>query len=544
MREEMVGDVRQPLLVLMGAVGFLLLIACVNVANLLLARSSARRREIAIRTAVGAGRGRIIAQLLSESVLLSSAAGALAFPLAWVGVGWLAKLGESSIPRLAQVALDWRVFAFSLTASLVTGILFGLAPAIQSSASNPVEALAETGRGRTASRSGRLLRDALVVTQVALALLVLIGAGLLIRSFARLRAADPGFQPANLLTFRLPLSGAKYIAPDRRLAFVNEAVDRVGHLPGVRSAAVVNTLPLAGFGVGSVFTIAGQPAPPPSERPQALMRYVTPGYFQTMQLPLLAGRQFTEADTADKPLVLVVSQTLAHQFWPQGGATGARLVLDPGARTGEIVGVARDVKPERIQGEDWPTIYVPYAQNPFPLMVMVARTDAPPSSLSSAVVRAVHDLDAQQPVAEMQPAEAVIDQAVGESRFHTVVLAIFAQIAFLLAAVGVYGVVAYDVSQRTQEIGIRLALGAMPADVRRMIVLQGIRLALLGIALGLAAAFGLTRLMAHMLYNVEPTDGYTFASISLMLGAVALMAAYLPARRAMRLEPAIALRNE
>jgi len=544
LREELVGDVTRPLLVLSGAVGFLLLIACVNVANLLLARGAGRSREIAIRTAVGASRGRIAAQLLSESILLALAAGALALPLAWGGVALLARLGQGSIPRLAEARLDWRLFLFGLAASLATGILFGIAPAIHGSGANPVTALMESGRGRTASRSGRMLRDALVISEMALAVLVLIGAGLLIRSFARLRAVDPGFQPAGLLTFRLPLSGVRNASADRRIAFVNQAVDRIATLPGVRSVAAVNTLPLAGFGLGSLFTVGGRPAPPPAERPQGLLRAVTPAYFHTMGIPLTAGRAFTASDTSEKPLVLVVDQTLAQRFWPQGSALGGRLALDPGGRVGEIVGVAGAVKPERIQDEDWPTIYCPHAQYPLSIMVMAVRTEVPPMALASAVERAVHQLDAEQPVGNVRPAEAVIDQAVAAARFQTVVLALFAQIAFVLAAVGVYGVVAYDVSQRTHEIGIRLALGAQPGDVRRLILGQCARLAAWGIAAGLAAAFGLTRLMANMLYSVKPTDGYTFASMAMLLGAVALMASYLPSRRAMALQPAAALRHD
>jgi putative ABC transport system permease protein len=542
LRDELAGPVEQPLEVLMGAVAFLLLMACVNVANLLLARGSARRREIAIRMAMGAGRGRIALQLFSESLLLSLAGGALGLLLAWGAIALVAHLGPVSMPRLAEARLDWRLFLFTLGVSAATGVLFGLAPAIQGSGASLNATLIEGGRGRTAARSGRMLRNALVAAEVALAVLVLIGASLLIRSFVRLRGVDLGFQPSGLLTLRLPLAGARNAAAERRIAFVQQAQERVAALPGVRAVAAVDTLPLGGFGFAATFAVEGRPAP--ENKPIALVRGVTPGYFRTMGLPLLEGRDFTAADTSQTPFTMVASRNLARRFWPQGGAVGSHLLFDPNGRRGEIVGVVGDVKPETIEGEDWLTLYCPYAQNAFHSMTLVMRSALPPAAVLPAASRAIRQLDAGQPVADPQPMDTVIDGAVAGARFNTVLLAIFAQIAFLLAAVGVYGVVSYDVSQRTGEIGIRLALGGRPANVFRLILSQAAALAALGIAAGLAAAWGLTRLMATMLYGVAPTDPFTFVAIPVLLGTVVLLAGYLPSRRAMALDPAVALRHE
>jgi len=541
LRDDLLGAVEQPLVVLMGAVGFLLLMSSVNVANLLLARGSTRRREIAIRMAMGAGRGRIAAQLLGENLLLSLTGGALGLLLAWCAIALVGRFGPASIPRLAEARLDWRLFLFALAISLATGVLFGLAPAIQASGANLHGVLIEGGRGGVAARTGRLLRNALVVVEVGLAVLVLIGAGLSIRSFVRLRAVDLGFQPHGLMTLRLPLSGARNSSAERRIAFLQQAGERVAALPGVGAVAAVDTLPLSGFGFGATFTVEGQPVP--EDKPMVLVRGVTPEYFRTMGLPLLEGRDFTAADTSQTAFVVVVSRALARRFFPRGGAVGSRLLLDPN-RPAQIVGVAEDVKPETIEGEEWLTLYCPYAQNAFRGMTLVMRSALPPEAVLPAAARAIHQLDPDQPVADARPMDSVVDRAVAGARFHTLLLAIFAQIAFVLAAVGVYGVVSYDVSQRTGEIGIRLALGAQRRDVLRLILIQVAALAGAGIAAGLAAAWALTRLMATMLFGVAPTDARTFVTIPVLLGAVVLLAGYLPSRRAMALDPALALRHE
>jgi putative ABC transport system permease protein len=549
LREKLVGNVQPALLVLMAAVGFLLLMACVNVANLLLARGAARRKEIAIRTALGAGRGRIVAQLLSESVLLALAGGALGMMLARGVVALVARLGPAGIPRLSQAGIDARLFLFALGISVATGILFGIAPAIECTGGNLNATLTEVGRGATTGRSGRMVRNALVVAEVALAVLVLIGAGLLIRSFVRLRSVDPGFQPSGLLTLRVPLAGGRNAALDRRIAFFQQVADRVATLPGVRAVGAVSGLPLTGLGVGSAFAVDGRPAPPADQRPIALLRSVNPAYFRTMGIPLVAGRVLADSDTSQSPPVIVVNQTLARRFWPQGNPLGGRLVVDANSgRVAEIVGVVGDVKPERIEGADWPTIYCPYPQAPATTMNMVVRASgpkgAPPLSLASAVERAVHQLDPDQPVADARSMEDVVDQAIAGARFNTALLGAFALIAFLLAAVGIYGVISCDVSERTHEIGIRVALGAQPGDVLKLVLGQGARLAGYGIAAGMVAAFALTRLMATMLYGVKATDAYTFAAIPVLLGVVALAASYLPTRRALALDPVTALRDE
>ena len=543
--DELVGGVRQALWVLMAAVGLLLLMACVNVANLLLARGATRRKEIALRSALGAGRGRIVTQLLSESVLLALGGGALGMLLALGVVYVLAHAGPASVPRLAQAALDLRVFGFALGVTLATGILFGLAPAMQGSGRSLSMALNEGGRGGTAGRAGRRIRNALAITEVALAVVVLIAAGLLIRSFIRLRSVEPGFQPAGVLTVRVPLAGGRNAAGERRIAFFKQVTDRIATLPGVRAVGAVNALPLTGLGVGATFAVEGRPAPSAEQRPIGLMRSVSPAYFGAMGIPLLAGRALADSDTALSPPVIVVNQTLARRFWPGGSAIGGRLAIDQlGGRVAEIVGVVGDVKPDRMDGGEWPTLYHSYPQAPAAAMTLVVRTAGAPLGLASAVAREVHRLDPEQPVADVRPMEEVVNLAVAGARFNTALLASFAGVAFLLAAVGIYGVISYDVSQRTNEIGIRMALGAQPEDVRRLILGQGARLAVYGIVAGLLGAGVLTRWMRTMLFGVNPTDAWTYMAVSILLAIVALGASYVPSRRAMVPDPVIALRHE
>ena len=545
-REELVGKVHQALLVLLGAVGFLLLMACTNVANLLLARGSSRRKEIAIRNALGAGRGRIVLQLLSESLLLSLVGGVLGLILARGGMAVLARLAADSIPQLAEARLDARLFLFALGVSVVTGVLFGMAPAIQVSGAHLNAALTEGGRGGTTGRRGRAMRSFLVIVELTLSVVVLIGAGLLIRSFVRLRSTDPGFQPSGVLTFRLLLGGSRNASPARRISFVRQVGERMAQLPGVRAVGGANWLPLTGLYGGTTFTVDGQPAPPTDQRPVGLIRSVTPSYFRAMGIPLVAGREFTDSDTAESPPVIVVNQMLARRFWPQGQPLGGHLVLldVPNRPVPEIVGVVGDVKSEGVENEDRPTIYGPYPQLPFVTIVLVLRTAGPPLSLASTVEREVHQLDPEQPVADVRSMESLVDQSIAGSRFNAVLLGVFAAIAFLLAAVGIYGVISYDVSERTHEIGLRMALGAQSRDIMRLVLGQGARLAAFGIAAGLSAAVALTRLMVTMLYGVQATDAYTFAAISVLLGTVALVACYVPARRAMALDPVTALRHE
>jgi putative ABC transport system permease protein len=549
LQEEVVGKVRDALLVLMAAVGFLLLMGCANVANLLLARAGSRRKEVAIRTAMGASRGAIVTQLLGENMLLAAGGGALGLLLARAGIAALARLAPANIPHLADARLDGRLFLFTFIAAVGTALLVGIVPAIQISAGNLNGILTETGRGGTMGRSGRAARNLLVVGEVALAVVVLIGAGLLMRSFAHLRSADPGFQPAGLLTARLSLAGGRNAAAADRVRFFGELLRDAQALPGVNDAGAVNSLPLSGLGVGSTFAVAGRPAPSPERRPIGLLRAVTESYFRTMRIRLLAGRNFSAADQARSAPVVIVNRALAERFWPGAGgpaaAMGGSLVLDqPNGRVAEIVGVVSDVKADRIEGEDWPTIYNPYPQAPAVTMTLVVRTAGPPLPMAPVIAREVHRLDPEQPLAEVRPMEDVVDLAVAGARFNATILGVFALIAFVLAAVGIYGVISYDVSSRTHEIGIRLALGAQKGDVLRLVLGQGARLAGSGILLGLGAAFGLTRLMASMLYEVKATDADTFAGIAFLLGGVALAASYLPSRRAMALHPVDSLRHE
>ena len=544
--EELVGGVRRALWVLMAAVGCLLLMACVNVANLLLARGATRGREIALRSALGAGRGRIVAQFLTESVLLALGGAALGWFLAAGAIYLLVHAGPASVPRLAQAALDLRLFGFALAVSLATGILFGIVPAMQGARTPLSVALNEGGRGGSAGRAGRRIRNALVSTEVALAVVVLIAAGLLMRSFIRLRGVDPGFRPAGVLTVRVPLAGGRNSATDRRIAFFRQVTHRIATLHGVRAVGAVNALPLTGLSVGATFAVVGRQATDQAHHPMALTRSITPAYFDAMGIPLLAGRDLADSDTAQSAPVVVVNQTLARRFWPGGGAVGGRLAIDLAAstRVAEIVGVVGDAKAEGMDGEEWPALYIPYPQGPSSAMTLTVRTAGPPLALASAVTGEVHRLDPDQPVADLRAMEEVVNLALAGARFNTVLLVSFAGVAFLLAAVGIYGVISYDVSQRTNEIGIRMALGAQPADVRRLIVGQGARLAVYGIVAGLVGAGLVTRFMRTMLFGVHPADAWTYTAISILLALVALGASFVPSRRAMALDPVTALRHE
>jgi putative ABC transport system permease protein len=544
-QDELVGGVQRSLWVLLGAVGCLLLMSCVNVANLLLSRGTTRRREIALRAALGARRSRIVTQLLSESILLSLGGGLLGLLLATGVIRLLAHADRVDIPRLAYATIDARLFLFALGVSIVTGIVFGALPALHTSGEHLSAALNEGGRGGTLGRTGRLLRNTLVVSEVALAVVVLIGAGLLIQSFVRLRSINLGFQPASVLTMRVPLGGGMNSAAAQRAVFVRQLCDAVSVLPGVRSAAATNGLPLAGLVLGSTFWAQGIPAPPQAQRPTALLRSVTPDYFRALGIPLVAGRSFTDADDAQTRRLVIVNRTLAKRFWPTSSAVGERVVIDmPQTTVAEIVGVVGDVKSESVQRDDWLTIYSPYTQDPMLTPSLVVRAAGAPLALAAAVQREVRKLDSNQPVADVQTMDDVVDRAVSGARFNTGLLTVFALIAFVLAAVGIYGVISYDVNERVNEIGIRMALGAQPVDLLRMVLGQGARMAGWGIAAGLALSFALTRLMSTMLFGVRPTDAYTFAAISILLAAVALVASYLPSRRAMALNPISALRHE
>jgi putative ABC transport system permease protein len=420
-----------------------------------------------------------------------------------------------------------------------------MAPALQVSGGNLNRELVESGRGGTLGRSGRALRSGLVVIEIALALVVLIGAGLLARSFNRLRAVNPGFEASHLLTMRLPFTGGSNAAPPRRIAFLHALLPRLAALPGVRAVGVCNGLPLTGLGAGVMFTVDGRPAPSPDQRPMALARSITPDYFRTMGIRLVAGRSFADADTAQSPPVAIDDQALARRFWPGANPLGGRLSLDSiPPQVAEVVGVVESVKPEAVQGEDWPTVYSPFDQAPTPVTNLAISVGGDPLALAAGVRGAVRQLDPEQPLAGVETGDEIAAGAIAGARFSTLLLALFGAMAFVLAVVGIYGVVSYDVGERVRELGIRMALGAQKNDVFGMILAHAARLAGFGIALGLAGALVLTRLMDSMLFGVAARDFITYAAAAFGLAFVALAASYIPARRAMGLDPAGALRHE
>jgi len=545
LHEQTVGQVRLALLVLLAAVGFVLLIACVNVANLLLARAASRQREIAVRAALGAGRRRLIWQLLTESVLLATLGGALGLVLAIWGVDALVALGPDSIPRLSDIGIDRTAFAFTALISIVTGVLFGIAPAVEISKTNLSDALKEGGRSAGSNLRHRRTRSLLVVCEVAVALVLLIGAGLMIRSFGRLGAVNPGFRADNLLTLRLTLGSAKYAQDPAVIAFFRNAVERIGRLPGVQSAGTINFLPLTGMASATGFDIVGRPDPGVGNKPVTGVRVVDPNYFRTMGIPLLAGRGFTERDTKGSPRVLIISQTLAHRFFADENPIGKKLIIQwDDSIPDEIVGVVGDILHDGLDARPEATIYWPHARMPYPFMTIAVRTLGDPKRLATTVIREIHSMEADQPVAEVRPMNDVVAESVARQRFNMTLLGIFASVALALAAVGIYGVMSYSVTQRTQEIGIRMALGARRSDVVRMVVGHGVGLSIAGIGIGLAFAFALTRVMNTLLFGVTATDPLTYAGLSALLLFVTAVACYVPARRATRVDPTVALRYE
>jgi putative ABC transport system permease protein len=534
--------------VMMAAVGFVLLIACANVANLMLARASGRQKEIAVRTALGASRWRIIRQLLTESVIVALIGGALGILIGFWGVDALraANPGEAAkyAPGWYQLGINSTVLLFTLGLSLVSGIVFGLAPALQVSKPNLNDSLKEGTRGTT-SASHRL-RSSLVVFEVALSLMLLVGAGLLTRSFLSLLRTDPGFNPDHVLTMNLVLPTAKYKDEPARAAFYNDLVQRVKAQPGVESAAFVNYLPLGGSNSSDSYYVEGEPEPAPGQEHDGRYRVATPDYFRTMEISLIRGRAFTEHDKAGATPVVIVNETLARQHWPGADPLGKRIRLyGPIEKSPwmEVVGVVKDVKHE-LNIPVTPEYYLPHAQDPWNAMVLVARTSVEPGSLAGALRQQVWAIDKDQPVFDVKTMQEVRSGSVAIYSFSSVMLAIFAGIALVLAAVGIYGVMAFAVTQRTQEIGIRIALGARTADVLKLVVKHGMRLAVLGIVIGLAGSWALTRFIEKLLVGVEATDLLTFSLVSLCLLAAAFVACYLPARRATKVDPLVALRYE
>jgi putative ABC transport system permease protein len=560
-----VRDVRTALLALWGVVGFVLLIACANVAGLLLARAASREREIALRLVLGAGRGRLVRQLLTESILLSLVGGAAGCLFAAWGIEALRSLGAASIPRMDEVALDNTVLAFAFGLSLLAGVLAGAIPAFQSGRPDLNQALKESGhQATTAARQP--VRSALVVAQLALAVVVLVGAGLLIRSYSKLLEENPGFNPENLLTLRLePVRAAQYRSGDSSEAywrqraaeretlnqFYQQLISAIETLPGVRSVAGINQLPLQGTYWAVLLTFEGRPPAPPGEAPAAQSRVVTPGYFQTMEIPVSRGRAFTQRDDAGALGVAVVNETLARMHWPDEDPIGKRITTEDPANSAwlTIVGVVGDVRPISLEEPPRPTLYVPFAQARLGFartwqMNLVVRAEEHPQALVPGARTLVWNLDDNLPISNISTMEEILADSLARRRFSMLLLGLFALVALLLALVGVYGVVSYTVTQRTREIGIRIALGALPADILRITVRQGLVLALLGSGLGIAGATGLTRFVKSLLFGIEPTDPLTFAGVPLALIAIALLACYVPARRATRVDPMVALRYE
>ena len=548
LHEQIVGDIRPALLVLLGAVGFVLLIACANVANLLLARAAVRQKEIALRLALGASRSRLTRQFLTESVLLAIFGAGLGLLLAFAGIRILGTFIPSSISQVQTISIDATVLIFTAGVAVLTGIAFGLAPAIHGSHLNLNDTLKESGRDSAGAARGHRARGLLVIGEVAISFVLLIGAGLLINSFLHLRKLDPGFRADHLLTMKVDLSEVKYPDRDRRAAFFDEVTRRVRALPGVQSAAVANNLPLTYNGDSMTISIEGLADPPPGQQPDVIYRVIGPGYFATMGIQIVRGRDFTDHDKGDAKDVVVISEKTAQHFWPGQDPIGKRLKPGSSASTSpwrEVIGVVKDVRQNDLIAPTKMEMYLNYRQlKNIPANALVVRTSIEPMSLAGSVRNAIWSVDKDQAVADIDTMDHIVAEAVARQRFSMVLLGFFAAVALLLASVGIYGVMSYSVAQRTREIGIRIALGARRADVLQMTVKAGLKLVGAGMLLGVAAAFILTRVMATLLYGISATDPITFAGISLVLLAVAIFASYVPALRATKVDPIVALRAQ
>ena len=542
LRTQMIGDYQRPLIVLLVAVGFILLIACANVANLMMARTAARDREIAIRRAMGAGQWRLIRQMLTESVLLSTTGGLLGLLLATWGVQLLIGLMPKNIPRLEGVSVDRWALLFTFVVSIATGVLFGLAPAWHARKLSLNESLREGGRGIAGLARVKRLRGLLVMSEIALAVVLLVGAGLMLKSFQRLTDVNPGFKSDNLLTMSVALQFVRYQDPAKQVAFFDQALQRIRALPGVVAAGACTSLPPSYIQQGTSFTIEGRPQEPGTQAPSAIYMPATPGYLEALGVPLLRGRTIADADTAQAPGVVVINQTLADRFFPNEDPVGHRVTVDGVMRS--VVGIVGDAKYQGLGVEAGPQTYVPYAQSPFPGMRIVVRTTTEPLSLVSAVRAQIQSVDSEEGPTRFAPMTQLLSESVVQQRFNTLLIGLFAALAFILSAIGIYGVINYDVTQRTGEIGVRMALGAQSRDVLRLILGQGLGLTLGGLAAGLAGASLLTRFLAGLLFEVKPTDPLTYAVVAGLLALVALAACLIPARRATKVDPLVALRYE
>jgi len=559
-RDDQARTLKPALLVLLGAVGFVLLIACANVSNLMLARAASREREIAVRATLGAGRRRILRQLLTESVLLALIGGALGVLIAYGGlhllrVAFPPEGGYGEIPRADWIGVDGAVLGFALLVSILTGIIFGFAPAIQISRSELFESLKEGSRGSTGGRRSQFVRSSLVVAEITLSLVLLVGAGLLIRSFYLLMSEDLGFDPSNTLTMQIWLPESHYAPGAPVINFYKQTIDRVAAQPGVKSGSAVNFLPLSAWGDFCNFDIAGQTPPRPDEPFTAQYRVMDWRYLRTMAIALKEGRDFSSADGPDAQGVALINQALARRYWEHESPVGKQIRLhfpeakspwQPVARESwlTIVGVVQDVREWEWGEERVAQVYLPYPQNPSRIMRLVVRANGDPTALTSAVRQAIQTVDPNQPVTEIRTMSEFLTAAVAQRRLSMLLLGGFAAIATILAALGIYGVMAYAVTQRSHEIGIRMALGAEPGDVLRMIVLDGLRLAVIGLFLGIVGSALAVRYLQSQLYGVKPTDPVTFVGVVVGLAAVALAACYFPARRATKVDPLVALRYE
>ena len=547
LHEQSVGGIRPALLILLGAVGFVLLIACANVANLQLTRVTARRREFALRVALGAGPRRIARQLLTESVVVAALGGAAGVLLASWAIAILLSFAPRSLPELQSVHLDLRVLAFTAALVLFTSILFGIAPALDAMRRDVNESLKEEGHSGGQSARGSRLRRILVVAETSLAVVLAIGAGLLIHSFERLQAVTPGFDPQNLLTVKIDLPGAKYSKPGQSVAFFRQLLDRVRTLPGVEAASGNAFLPFTGLGAATDFYVVGRPVPPASgERPVVDVRVIEPDYFRTMRIPLLRGRFFNEREETEESHVVIISETMAREQWPNQDPIGQQVVIEMKDKDvpSTIVGVVGDVRDAGLDAPPKATSYWPHPELPYNFMSLAIRTSGEPMRLATAVEQQVLALDRDEPVSQVRTMDQWMGDSTAQARFNTVLLAAFAGMALLLAVVGIYGIMTYAVTQRRREIGIRLALGAQIADVLRLVSREGFSLALVGVALGLGLSLAMTQLLRSLLFQISALDPWVFGGVAALLSVVALAACLIPARRATCVDPMVALRYE
>jgi putative ABC transport system permease protein len=546
LRQELAGEIRPALFLLSGAVAFVLLIACANVANLLLARGAARRHELAIRSALGATRGQIVKQLLTESWLLGIFGGLVSLLVAQWSLALLEALSPIDLTALGHLSLSYPVLAFTGAISIVTAVGCGLASALEGSRADVQQALAQGGRQIGGGLRHRNLRHAFVIAEIALAVVLLIGAGLMLRSFASMRRVDPGFDPTNVLTMRMQLPRAKYPDDAARIRFFRELTARVATLPGVQSVGAISYLPMAGLGAGTSFTIEGEPPPAPGQDKSTAVTVCDNGFFRTLKIPLIRGRYFTEEEMQEKRDVVIVSEAFAQQYFPNQDALGKRVTINMLEKNGptEIIGVVGSTHEIDLASPAKPLCYWPHPQLAYSLMTLTVRAAANPLGLAQPIEAQVHALDKDQPVSEVRTMEQWVAKSMAQIRFSSSLLMAFAGLALLLAAIGIYGVMSYAVSQRTSEIGVRLAVGAEGKDILRMIVWDGARLAAIGLTIGLVLAVALSRTINSLLFQTTSADPLTFAAVVTVLGAFALIASYLPARRAARVDPLLALRAQ